>query len=261
VSSGTYLGYRDRDADSEVGGFFNPEMGSLPNHVIAALEHGPQAEPVLLGFDEADLLLDDGHHDTETGYGRVRHGGIQVSVRTDMPGVSPAMWSWWFGWHGSDSRRYKLWHPRAHVSARWADGETDEYYLGRTSVIEEYIGSTYTKANISFVGPEKLGLSGGALVDSVAVCARLGSSDIPVDVGWFIHQIRPTGDGSEMRSRFWMGGRHVAVRKGNRLTDRIVRPIAEHQLPDPRDLMVHCAQEMNHLAGFLPALYERFSGR
>ena len=31
-------------------------------------------------------------------------------------------------------------------------------------------------------------------------------------------------------------------------------------LPDPRDLMVHCAQEMNHLAGFLPALFERFAG-
>jgi hypothetical protein len=25
-----------------------------------------------------------------------------------------------------------------------------------------------------------------------------------------------------------------------------------------RNLMVHCAQEMNHLAGFLPALYEEF---
>jgi hypothetical protein len=25
-----------------------------------------------------------------------------------------------------------------------------------------------------------------------------------------------------------------------------------------RDLLVHCAQEMNHLAGFLPELYEAF---
>jgi hypothetical protein len=53
-----------------------------------------------------------------------------------------------------------------------------------------------------------------------------------------------------------MGGRHVAVRKGNQLTDTAVRPIAARQLPYPRDLVVHCAQEMNHLAGFLPALYE-----
>jgi hypothetical protein len=27
-----------------------------------------------------------------------------------------------------------------------------------------------------------------------------------------------------------------------------------------RDLLVHCAQEMNHLAAFLPALYEQFGG-
>jgi hypothetical protein len=56
-----------------------------------------------------------------------------------------------------------------------------------------------------------------------------------------------------------MVGRHVAVRKGNRLTDAVVRPVAARMLPDPRDLLVHCAQEMNHLAEFLPALFSRFA--
>ena len=41
------------------------------------------------------------------------------------------------------------------------------------------------------------------------------------------------------------------------LADRALRPIAARQLLEPRDLMVHCAQEMNPLAGFLPALYDR----
>ncbi|MFY9917296.1 MAG: hypothetical protein WAL26_02720, partial [Mycobacterium sp.] len=63
---------------------------------------------------------------------------------------------------------------------------------------------------------------------------------------------------AEMRSRFWMGGRHVAVRRGNRLANAAVRPVAARHLPDPRDLLVHCAQEMNHLAGFLPVLCGRF---
>ncbi len=166
-----------------------------------------------------------------------------------MPGVTPGMWAWWFGWHGSDARRYKLWHPRAHVSAQWSDGGGDGRYVGRTSVVHEYLGSAYTKAAIQFVEPSVLGLDPAA--GEVAICARLGSADLPVDVGWLIHHVRPTPDGSEMRSRFWMGGRHVAVRRGNRLADRAVRPIAARQLPDPRDLMVHCAQEMSHLAGFL----------
>ena len=191
------------------------------------------------------------------GFGYLRGGGFQVSGRTAMPGVTPAMWNWWFGWHGSDSRRYKLWHPRAHVSARWADGDGDGHWVGRTSLVEEYLGSSYTKAAISFVEPAVLGLgeTGGDLV----VCARLGSTEVPVDIGWLVHHVRVSADGAEMRSRFWMGGPHIGVRKGNRLVDNVIRPIATHQLPDPRDLLVHCAQEMNHLAGFLPELHAQLS--
>lgn len=74
------------------------------------------------------------------------------------------------------------------------------------------------------VPPETFGLSseGGAL----PFWERLGSSDIPVDVGWFVHHIRPTKNGSEMRSRFWLGGPHIAVRSGPGLAARIVRPVA-----------------------------------
>ena len=61
-------------------------------------------------FDSAATLLDHEDQQTENGCGRLSDGGLRVSVRTDMPGVTPAMWEWWFGWHGSDARRYKLWH-------------------------------------------------------------------------------------------------------------------------------------------------------
>jgi len=251
-----YLGYRGNDADTPFGEFFRPEMAALPRHVVEALQHGPQAAPVLAAFDAAAALLDAGYQQTENGYAVLRDGGIQVSVRTDMPGVTPAMWAWWFGWHGCDSRRYKLWHPRAHVSASWSDGGDELAYVGRTSLVEEYLGSEFTHAAIQFVDPSSIGMHG--VCDEVAICARLGSVDLPVDVGWLVHHVRPTADGAEMRSRFWMGGRHVALRAGKSLADRVLRPFAARQLPDPRDLMVHCAQEMNHLASFLPALYESF---
>jgi DAPG hydrolase PhiG domain len=257
VADDPYLGYRQADYDTPSADFFQPEMAPLPKHVVEALEHGPQAGPTLPAFDEAAALLDEGYQQTENGYGVLRDGGIQVSVRTDMPGVAPQMWAWWFGWHGSDSGRYKLWHPRAHVSAEWKDGGGDGSYVGRTSLVGEYLGSTFSRPAIQFVEPSTFGLQ---RANGVAVCARLGSSDIPVDVGWLVHHVRPTPDGAEMRSRFWMGGRHVAVRNGNRLIDAAIRPIAARQLPDARDLMVHCAQEMNHLAGFLAALHGRFGG-
>ncbi|ODQ90600.1 DAPG hydrolase family protein [Mycolicibacterium holsaticum] len=252
----SYLGYRAEDFDTPFAEFFTPEMAPLPQHVVHALEHGRQAEAVLPAFDDIDALRAEGYQQTENGYGVLRDGGIAVAVRTDMPGVTPAMWTWWFGWHGSDSRRYKLWHPRAHVSARWSDGGGGGRFIGRTSLVQEYLGSAFTRPAIRFVEPSVLGLDD--LGDGVAICARLGSSGVPVDVGWLVHQIRATPEGAEMRSRFWMGGRHVAVRHGNRLTDAAIRPVAERQLPDPRDLLVHCAQEMNHLAGFLPELFARF---
>src|SRR6202790_5693192 len=52
----------------------------------------------------------------------LRYGGTQVSVSTDMPGVTPTKWAWWLGWHGSDSRRYRLQHPRARLAADGAAG-------------------------------------------------------------------------------------------------------------------------------------------
>ncbi len=100
----------------------------------------------LSAFDDAARVADEGYQQTENGYGVLEDGSYQVSVRTDMPGVTPAMWSWWFGWHGCDTRRYKLWHPRAHLSAAWKDGDDtgrrgDGRYIGRWSLISEYIGS------------------------------------------------------------------------------------------------------------------------
>ncbi|HTX94434.1 MAG TPA: hypothetical protein VME67_06065 [Mycobacterium sp.] len=261
-----YLGYRNDDANTPFGKFFNPEMASLPTHVVEALHHGPQGGMALLAFDDAACVANDGYQQTENGYGAFEDGSYHVSVRTDMPEVTPAMWSWWFGWHGCDTRRYKLWHPRAHLSAAWKDEDDGDRrgaqrYVGRCSLISEYIGSTMLNGAIQFVEPEQLGCPPDS-DEAVAICARLGSADAPVDVGWFIHHIRSTEGGAEMRSRFWMGGPHLAVRNAPDVASGAVRPIASRVLGTPetsaRNLLVHCAQEMNHLAGFLPDLYEAF---
>jgi hypothetical protein len=65
-----------------------------------------------------------------------------------------------------------------------------------------------------------------------------------------------------MRSRFWMGGRHIG---GRNLFGGVAASVARRVLrlteSDARALLVHCAEEMPHLAGFLPALHAEFSGR
>ena len=117
------------------------------------------------------------------------------------------MWDWWFGWHGNDSRRYKLWHPRTSQRTGLTSGGEGRRYVSRTSMIGEYIGSTYAKAAIEFIDrPSWAWTRADSATTSWSVCDW-----VPPICRWtsggFVHQVRATGDGAEMRSRFWMGGR------------------------------------------------------
>jgi hypothetical protein len=258
-----YLGYRDEDRTTPFARYFTDEMAPLAPHVVEALNIGAQPAALFDSLDALDRLHEGGYRPVENGYAV---SPMRVAVLTQMPRVTAAMWDWWFGWHGSDTRRYKLWHPRAHLYAEWADGPEEGLsgYLGRTSYVDEYIGPAYTKAAIRFVAPSSLGLDEGALAAAAetAVCARVGPSQFPAEIGYLAHHVRPTGDGVEMRSRFWMGGRHVAVRTGAGPLDRVGGAVARRAFPfaapDAAALLVHCAQEMAHLASFLPELHAEF---
>jgi hypothetical protein len=66
------------------------------------------------------------------------------------------------------------------------------------------------------VPPASLGFTDRSLDDdsrATIVCARIGLGDAPIDIGYLAHHVRAVAGGSEMRSRFWMGGRHVAGRR------------------------------------------------
>ena len=245
--------------------YYNPVVAAPQAHVIDALNVGPQANALFPPISDAPKLLNPGYWEIETGYTRSTDRGIRVHCLTKMPRVMPEMWDWWFGWHGCEARRYKLWHPQAHIDASWADGGmTRSQYMGRTSKVTEFIGPKCEKANISFVRPRVLGLDEARLArqGEVAICARIGQPHAPVQAGWLIHQLRPVEGGCEMRSRFWLGGE--AIGRGNRIGPvqkalmRPLRPIVAHVLPDPRDLLNHCAQEMQHLSKFLPEIWAEF---
>ncbi|MFG2195936.1 DAPG hydrolase family protein [Streptomyces sp. NPDC048639] len=270
VRAGTpYLGYRAGDADTPFGSYFDPEMAPLAPHVVEALHTGPQPMPLFTPLEKAGSLLDGDREPVETGYALGSDGSLCVAVHTSMPEVTPSMWDWWFGWHGDDTRKYKLWHPRAHVFAQWADDPVHHgprAYVGRTSFVDEYIGSTLTRAAISFVPPSRLGLDEARLADpgeATAICARVGLSNHPLDAGYLLHHVRRTPAGSEMRSRFWIGGRHASPRTRIGALDRplpsLIGRMAARTDRDAADLLVHCAQEMAHLASFLPRMWEEFA--
>ncbi len=268
--AGRYLGYRAADQAQPYARFFNPELAPLSAHVCAALDRGGVPDILLPGIDGAAENLFGDAAVLEDGWVLTQDGGMRVSVRTDMPGVTPAMVDWWFGWHGDAAAKYKLWHPQAHVHAEWqetppADTSGRALYVGQTSIVDEYIGSDLIRGAISFVPPASFGFTDPRLDDdqqATIVCARLGLGDAPINIGYLAHHVRAVPGGSEMRSRFWMGGAHVA---GRNLIGSLAAAVAKRVLrlteSDARALLVHCGQEMPHLAAFLPALYAEFGNK
>ncbi len=121
-----HLGYTDAElASSPYAPFYRPQMAKLPPHVKHALLNGAVAEELMPGVEFAAQLQNSSYWPVETGYTLAADKSARVSVLSHMPGVTPAMWEWWFAWHGSEAQRYKLWHPRSHVHVAWEDGLDD----------------------------------------------------------------------------------------------------------------------------------------
>ena len=241
------------------GHFWNPVVRPISDEARQAAIESPFAGPLLPPIDDTSWASGPATGALENGYSLV-DGALHVAERTPMPGVTPAMIDWWFGWHSDEPTRYKLWHPRAHVHAEWASPPTHAgpgRHIGHTSIVDEYLGAELGRFAIRFLDPGELGLPKRALDDEVFICARVGFAEIPLDAGYLIHQVRSIEGGAEMRSRFWIGGKNASLRAGflGDLIMPLARALKQPTAREGHDLLVHCAQEMAHLATFLPALY------
>ena len=68
----TYLGYRDGDADTAWGRFYDPEMAPLSPHVVEALSRGPQPEPLLTDRADVSAFIRTASEPTEDGYAGIQ---------------------------------------------------------------------------------------------------------------------------------------------------------------------------------------------
>lgn len=281
--SSSHLGYDAAEYTRPFAHYFRSHTEPIQPHVHEALRRGRVPAEFGYGVDDARARLSaPGYGPMETGWTRTASGTVLVACLTDMPGVTADMWDWWFGWHLTDSARYKLWHPVAHRQACVAEdrssvaGMTDrDKYIGNVSFVDEYIGAKKLRLAIRFVDPTTLGFADSP--GTTYVCARIGVTYLPVAAGWLVHQVRPTDHGCEMRSRFFMGPGEILSLPGRAvslpgaaplLTSRVGRTVAPPVVDVAvrttfndrlaHDLLHHCASEMNHLASFLPALYDEF---
>jgi hypothetical protein len=264
--SGRHLGWSQEDlAIRPYAKFWNPVMADLSPSALQAVANSPVAEDLLPPMLEA--VQDIEGAPIQDGYTLTSDGAAHINLLTPMPGVTPTMIDWWFGWHSDSPERYKMWHPRAHVHASWLEPPVlgtrgRDRYVGRTSLVDEFVGSSLGRFAISFRHPQEVGLHDPAVAagdDATAVCARVGLVDLPVEAGYLVHLISRTDIGSVMRSRFWIGLPYTQTRsKPLKAVLPLAKPLIRPSEMEARALMVHCAQEMGHLATFLPALHAEF---
>ncbi|MFA0442283.1 hypothetical protein BCU70_03420 [Vibrio sp. 10N.286.49.C2] len=272
MSREKYLGMQTGDLENKAyAKHWNPQMSTMQEHAKHAIEHGPEASELGFPFTDVNQLLKQGYLPLENGYTRLDNGEIFVSVLTKMPKVTGKMIDWWFGWHYMESQRYKLWHPRCHVSNRAEKMIGDdphlsdrEKYLNNPNFVTEYIGSGLQDIIISFSDASTffdINQFQEANVSTV-ICGSVGLQKLPLNVGKLIHLIRETEDGCEMRSRFWLGKPEIRGVAINGIINKMAgsKSITKRTLPTEagKEMLVHCAMEMNHLASFLPELYDDY---
>jgi hypothetical protein len=193
-----------------------------------------------------------------------------------MPGATPEMIDWWFAWHALEDLRYRLWYPEMHVSARLDPEDRakaldparslPERFQGLTHhVVEDIGGGVLNAVNISFLTPEDFGFdmsrfhSPNAEALAAANVMARGVDDpkdgpgLPVT---FVHLVRKTEDGIEVRNRFWVGYQIVDQEPVLMLPPGMRIPEEAAQ-----GLFLHDVQEFANLAAILPRLYEEQEGR
>jgi DAPG hydrolase PhiG domain len=200
----------------------------------------------------------------EDGVRRAPDGCVLVTCMTEMPGITPAMIDWWFGWHLTDSARYRLWHPRDHVGctvkedrSHWPDDKLR--YIGNVSYVDEYIGTKLMKLAIAFHPPQDIGFDTRDVGHATTIYGSTSDRVLGGQGGHLVHHVVRHGEGVQMRSGFWLGQiTHHQPLVQALASGLLNRAAVRHLLvPDQMalNLLMHCAEEMNHLATILGDLY------
>jgi len=241
--------------------YYSTDFVPVPDEVMDAVANGPADPAKALPLKDINQLLKPGYLAMENGYALLDDNTAYVAARTDMPGVTRDMIHWWFWWHALKDVRYKIWDPGAHYAisvedlARYTDESVpiEKRYLNNRHFPVEDIGTGAMNLSIEFMSPEAFGFNTSlfkAYGIEAVVCGVVGFKvgETVVEHSYMCHIFRKKGDGVELRSRFWLG------KKFN--YPRLRKVVINEDLA--LNMMMHCSQEFNHLAGILPAVYAEF---
>ncbi|BAK47015.1 hypothetical protein CXIVA_10480 [Clostridium sp. SY8519] len=238
--------------------YFYKELAPVPEESIRIAEAGPIDPSKALRVHDRNRLFEPGYLDTEIGYCVMEDGTGFVANLTKMPGVTTEMFDWWFAWHGLGELRYCIWDPEDHYSARSLDPaigrcqtlSMKERYWNTTHVIVEDIGMGPQNIHASFRNPKEMGFDSekigteacGTIVTSIAGDDSMSQL--------MCHFMRNTEEGTELRTRFWLGWDVV--------DGKAVKTLPDHEsIPEEacHKLLLHNIKEFSNLASFLADIY------
>lgn len=239
--------------------YYYQDLAPAPEEKIKVWQ-GPAADPSLATpIEDRNRFLDADEMPLEMGFAVAPNGTGFVANVTYMPGVTPEMFDWWFGWHsvGSDLR-YKLWDHDDHYYAR---ANKPEYVLdpnvpnaqktwGVDHSILEDIGFGPEELLLAFKKPSDLGYDMGKIGQpgcAAMVCA-VGRGNTPAVM---THKAMRADGGILFKSHFWMGyGMDDAGQLIKLVPDGVSVPEE-----GPRALFGHNIKEYANFAAILPHIY------
>lgn len=235
--------------------YFEREIAPAPPEIVEKIMAGDFAPDGGLHPTRINDLFEDGYLKGEFGIWELEDGGVMVANLTPMPGVTPEMFDWWFAWHGLNSLRYKIWDRDEHyyvqtqnvAQALDASLSLKERYWNTTHDIKESLLPDQPPVNIhlTFVPPETIGF------DPEKLRTFGGTMICTAGPTIMCHFIRPTADGCELRTRFWMG---YAVKNGK--IEKL--PGFPGRAAMGKALLIHNVKEFANLAKILPEVYAEF---
>ena len=241
--------------------YYDLPIAPIPAEKLAILQAGPMNPKDALAIERRNDLFLPGYLPCEIGYCIMPDGTGFIANRTDMPGVTPEMFEWWFAWHALEDLRYRIWDPEDHFYARQQNREKvldssvpmRERTWGTVHEVLEDIGGGTEKLILDFQYPRALGYDEekvGTSACASMMCAFVYSPQPGGMVAIMTHMVREIKGGVELRSRFWIGWG---------LADGEVRKLLPEGVQAPLDavkgLFAHNLKEYGQLATILPKVY------
>lgn len=156
-------------------------------------------------LQDVEQLILPGYSSLETGYRRLSNGQYCVAAIGQVADYKSKWVDWLYGYLTKDTKAYIASAPKTHVYGEWDDNWKPGHYIGASHYIQEYLAGSLMKFRIQYQDPAKyfdISKLNEYNIGTVVCAESFLNNEIPH--GSFVHIVRDTDWGFEIRSRYWI---------------------------------------------------------